>query len=61
VVVVLKLDGVDQKGYLRITLYTKANVALLPQFKFGSLGHKYKNRNIAFRFSFFGPNLSISV
>jgi hypothetical protein len=40
VVVVLKLDRVEQKGYLRNILYTKANVVLLPQFKFGGLGHK---------------------
>jgi hypothetical protein len=61
VVVVLKLDGVEQKDYLPNILYTKANVALFPQFEFGGLGHKYKSRNIAFRFSFLGPNLSISV
>jgi len=50
-----------QKGYLHNILYTKANVAPFPQFKFGGLVHKYKSRNIAFRFSFLGRNFSISV
>jgi len=43
---------VEQKGYLRDILYSTANVALLPQCKFGGLGHKYKSGNIAFRFFF---------